>query len=193
MLKVININFGLTCITGWTTENYSGTTFRNGDPIPEVTGTTAWANLTTPAWCHYNNDPANDAIYGKLYNWYAINDPRGFAPDGYRVPTDQDWNNLINCLGGESIAGGKMKSTSALWDAPNTGATNESGFNGLPGGYRLNNGSFIGAELGGIWWGSTEDSSTNSFAYNLGYDYADIFTISQNKKRGFSIRLIKEN
>ena len=98
----------------------------------------AWATLTTGAYCYYNNDSATyAATYGKLYNWYAVNDPRGLAPAGWHVPSDAEWTELINCLGGEDVAGGKMKAVSALWYSPNTGATNSSGFTGLPGGYRF--------------------------------------------------------
>jgi uncharacterized protein (TIGR02145 family) len=93
--------------------------YRNGDVIPQVTDPTAWSSLTTGAWCYYNNDTANGTVYGKLYNWYAVNDPRGLSPQGWHVPTDAEWTNLTSCLGGESLAGGKMKATT-LWDSPNT-------------------------------------------------------------------------
>jgi uncharacterized protein (TIGR02145 family) len=193
LLKVIDTGFGVTCAGDWTKSNYDGSTFRNGDSIPQVTDPTAWAALTTPAWCHYNNDPANDAIYGKLYNWYAINDPRGFAPFGYRVPTDEDWTDLINCLGGESVAGGKMKSTSSLWNVPNTGATNESGFNALPGGYRDFDGSFSSIGNFGTWWSSTETNTNLAWYRYLLYNLGVVGRNSANKSYGFSIRLIKEN
>jgi uncharacterized protein (TIGR02145 family) len=193
LLKVIDTGFGVTCITGWTTENYAGTTFRNGDPIPEVTDPTAWAALTTPAWCYYDNDPDNGGIYGKLYNWYAINDPRGFAPFGYRVPNDTDWNNLINCLGGQDVAGGKMKSTSELWQSPNEGATNESGFSALPGGRRDFNGNFNFINNDAYYWSLSEVSDSDaSFFYIYSYS-AGIGSTSDLKKYGFSVRLIKEN
>jgi uncharacterized protein (TIGR02145 family) len=180
------------CAYGWTDGNYTGTTFRNGDIIPQVTDPTAWAGLTTPAWCYYNNDQANDAIYGKLYNWYAINDPRGFAPSGYRVPSDTDWTNLTTCLGGSSIAGGKMKSTSSLWQTPNTGATNESFFAGLPGGYRGLTGSFVSIGFEGFFWSSTQQSIDNAWSLILNYASNSSSRFDFKKTFGFSVRLIKE-
>ena len=189
LLKIIDTSYP--CAIGWTKTNYTGTTFRNGDIIPQVTDQTAWANLTTPAWCYYDNNSANDSIYGKLYNWYAVNDPRGFAPDGYRVPTDADWDVLVNCLGGESVAGGKMKSTS-LWNAPNTGATNESLFNGFPNGVRFNSGFFGFIGDYGEWWSSTESSTSNAFLRSLGTGSSAIERINFNKNYGLSVRLIKE-
>ena len=112
--------------------------YRNGDPIPKVTDPTAWVALTTGAYCYYNNDSATyAATYGKLYNWYAVNDPRGLAPAGWHIPSDAEWATIETCLGGASVAGGEMKETGTIhWQSPNTGATNSSGFTGLPGGYR---------------------------------------------------------
>jgi len=96
----------------WTTKNLDVATYRNGDAIPQVQDYTAWANLTTGAWCYYANNTANGTTYGKLYNWYAVNDPRGLAPKGYHIPTDKEWTMLTDYLGGESVANSKMKSTS---------------------------------------------------------------------------------
>jgi len=121
----------------WTLKNLDVSTYRNGDPIPQVQDNTAWANLSTGAWCYYLNNTANGTIYGKLYNWYAVNDPRGLAPNGYHIPTDAEWTTLTTYLGGSTLAGGKMKEAgSSHWLSPNTGATNSSGFKGLPGGFR---------------------------------------------------------
>ena len=190
LLKIINY---FSCAQKWTKQNYTGTRFRNGDEIPQVTGTTAWANLTTPAWCYYNNDPASEEIYGKLYNWYAINDPRGFAPDGYRMPSDSDWDSLVNCLGGASVAGGKLKSTGTqYWNEPNIGATNESRFNALPGGFRNSSGGFEFVRFTGSWWTSTEFSSNNALFVYIDHNFDDITKFNTSKKRGFSVRLIKE-
>ena len=125
------------CNQTWTKSNLNVSKYRNGDFIPQVTDPTAWANLTTGAWCYYNDDPANGAVYGKLYNWHAVNDPRGLAPQGWHIPSDIELTTLTNCLGGESIAGGQMKESGfAHWLSPNTDATNSSGFTGLPGGSR---------------------------------------------------------
>src|SRR5262249_47959916 len=149
---------------------------RNGDKIPQVKGKAAWESLTTGAWCWYNNDSATGAVYGKLYNWYAVNDPRGLAPAGWHVPSDAEWDTLATHLG--SNAGGKLKDTgtieagTGLWHAPNTGATNKTGFTGLPGGYRPNYGTgtfyYIGSY--GYWWSSTEYDTDNAFYRNLFFD-----------------------
>jgi uncharacterized protein (TIGR02145 family) len=180
----------------WTFQNYSGTTYRNGDPIPEVTDATAWAGLTTGAWCYFSNSSVNGRIYGKLYNWYAINDPRGFAPVGYRVPTDTDWSTLRDCLGGEPVAGGKMKTTGilqnndGLWDSPNTDATNSSRFNGLPGGFRNSDGGFSNNTISGYWWSSTESNTNNAWHYDIDFNFGILFRGGDSKVRGYSVRLM---
>jgi uncharacterized protein (TIGR02145 family) len=118
-------------------KNLNVSHYRNGDRIPQVKGPDKWAALTTGAWCWYNNDSANGAVYGKLYNWYAVNDPRGLAPEGWHIPSDAEWTTLTTFLGGEGVAGGKMKERGIThWIYPNTDATNSSGFTGLPGGVR---------------------------------------------------------
>src|SRR5436190_23369500 len=131
------------CDQVWMIKNLDVSTYRNGDPIPEVTDPSQWAGLTTGAWCYYENNSANGTIYGKLYNWYAVNDPRGLAPLGWHVPSDEELTTLTSCLGGVFVAGGTMKETGTThWLAPNTEATNSSGWTGLPGGYRNEFGSF---------------------------------------------------
>ncbi len=140
----------------WMEKNLDVTTYRNGDLIPYVTDPAVWAGLTTGAWCYYNNDPSNNGTYGKLYNWYAVNDPRGLAPVGWHVPTDAEFTTLTTYLGGESVAGGKMKVTgTTTWVTPNTGATNTSGWAGLPGGYRTNDGAFANVGYNGTWWSAS--------------------------------------
>ncbi|MBK8080215.1 MAG: fibrobacter succinogenes major paralogous domain-containing protein [Saprospiraceae bacterium] len=112
----------------WMSKNLDVAFYRNGDPIPQVTSPTAWAVLSTGAWCYYNNDPIQGNKYGKLYNWYAVNDPRGLAPQGWHIPSDAEWTTLEITLGGVSVAGGKMKEAGTLnWVSPNTGADNSSG------------------------------------------------------------------
>ena len=173
----------------WMEKNLEVTTYRNGDPIPYVTDATAWAALTTGAWCYYNNDPSN----GKLYNWYAVNDPRGLAPTGWHVPTDDEWTTLSNTLGGDAVAGGKMKvAGTTRWTTPNTGATNESGFAGLPGGARNNGGTFNSVGSGGYWWSSTEDGTASAWGRNLGYGSGTISRSSSLKKFGFSVRCLRD-
>jgi len=119
----------------WMVENLRTSKYRNGDSIINVTNNTSWSTLTSGAYCDYDNTPNNSIIYGKLYNWYAINDSRSIAPMGWHVPTDVEWTTLITYLGGESIAGGKLKETGIIhWETPNGDATNTSIFTGLPGG-----------------------------------------------------------
>ena len=180
----------------WTLKNLSVTTYRNGDTIPQVTDNTQWENLTTGAWCYYNNDPSTEATYGRLYNWYALNDPRGIAPVGYHVPSDSEWTVLTNYLGGESVAGGKMKQVGTTrWLAPNTGATNISGFTALPAGYRYLFGDqfgFIGQQA--IFWSSTADTNNpgDFFIRDLEYNLNSVSRYPVNKENGHSIRLIKD-
>ena len=188
----------------WSSTNLDVTTYRDGTPIPQVTDPTAWANLTTGAWCYYNNDPANGTIYGKLYNWYAVagiydaaslNDPslrKQLAPQGWHIPSDAEWTILTDFLGGESVAGGKMKETGTThWDSPNTGATNESGFTALPGGYRYNYSAFYSINFNSYWWSSTEYDSANSLLRNINYNYGYLGGGNHLKEFGFSVRCIK--
>jgi uncharacterized protein (TIGR02145 family) len=118
----------------WMKKNLNVSKYRNGDVIPQITDPTAWINATTGAWCYYENDTANGPIYGKLYNWYAVNDPRGLAPAGWHIPTDTEWSDLANYLGGENVAGKKLKddATTSTWDVTTNPANNQSGFTGLP-------------------------------------------------------------
>ena len=140
----------------WTKKNLNVSKYRNGDIIPEVKDPREWAKLTTGAWCYYNNDPKNGAIYGKLYNWYAYNDPRGLAPEGFHIPSKTEWELLFSYLGGEKDAAGKLKSTKPLWATPNKEATNISHFSALPGGCRYEGGTnlisfFEDIKKSGIW------------------------------------------
>ena len=176
-----------------TKKNLDVTTYCNGDPIPQVTDPSAWAGLTTGAWCYYNNDPANGAIYGKLYNWYAVNDSRGLAPSGWHVPSDAEWTTLGTLLGGDAVAGGKMKTTGTTrWINPNTSATNESGYAGLPGGYRSFKGSFSSVGFSGYWWSATEFNSPNAWYRYLYNDYGYLFRSSASKLSGFSVRCLRD-
>ena len=185
----------------WTKSNLNVSKYRDGTPIPQVTDLTAWASLTTGAWCYNNNTTANGTTYGKLYNWYAVagihdNDPntpnKTLAPTGSHMPSDAEWTTLTNYLGGESIAGGKMKSTgTTLWVSPNTGATNESGFTGLPGGERTNNGSFGPIGYSCILWSSSESSTSSSWVRILDSSTM-VSRINYLKAGGFSVRCIKD-
>jgi uncharacterized protein (TIGR02145 family) len=190
------------CDQVWTTKNLDVTTYRDGTEIPQATTDADWiakGNAGIGAWCYYANNSANGPIYGKLYNWYAVNDARGLAPTGYHVPTDAEWSTLTNtCLGGESVAGGKMKTTgtieagTGLWQDPNSGATNSSGFSGLPGGVRSSSGPFINVGNYGFWWSSSESNTTNVWARFMAYSSGNAFRLSVSKILGYSVRLIKD-
>jgi uncharacterized protein (TIGR02145 family) len=181
------------CCQSWMTKNLDVDTYRNGDPIQQVTDPTAWAALTTGAWCYYNNSAANGAIYGKLYNWYAVNDPRGLAPEGWHVPTDFEWKTLENCLGGASVAGGAMKETgSTHWTPPNTDASNISGFTGLPGGNRSALGGFNTVGNLGFWWSSTEGAATLAWCRRLNSSGGNIDLFNNTKISGLSVRCIRD-
>jgi uncharacterized protein (TIGR02145 family) len=181
----------------WMTKNLNVSRYRNGDPIPQVTNPTQWANLTTGAWCYYNNDPANGPIYGKLYNWYAVIDPRGLAPAGWHVPSDAEWTILTTFLGFTDVAGAKMKATgtleagTGLWKSPNASATNSSGFSALPGGTRSFIGLFSNVGFNGYWWSSSEYDNTNVWYGYLFYTNGSAYRNYAQKVNGFSVRCIK--
>ena len=178
-------------IQQWMKKNLDVVTYRNGDIIPQVTDPNAWAALTTGAWCYYNNDPANGAIYGKLYNWYAVNDARGLAPQGWHIPTDEEWSTLGAFLYGN--VGGKMKTTGTTrWTAPNTGATNESGFSGLPGGYRNDGGGFYYVGYYGYWWSSSEGVTSYAWSRYLYYNLGNADQDYYDKRSGFSVRCLRD-
>ncbi len=177
----------------WMTENLNVDTFRNGDPIPEVKTDEEWKKAGEngePAWCYYNNNPDNGDRYGKLYNWRAVNDSRGLAPVGWHVPSDKEWTVLTDYLGGEDVAGTKMKSKSG-WDEYNNG-TNESGFSGLPGGLRYGDGSFNDRGSYGKWWSSTEYRPYNAWYRYLHYYYGSVTRYPSGKGCGLSVRCIKD-
>lgn len=185
----------------WMTKNLDVATFRNGEPIPQAKTDEEWTKAgenQQPAWCYYDNDPANDAKYGKLYNWYAVTDSRGLAQVGYHVPTDAEWSILTEYLGGDVPAGTKMKSKSG-WNSVNTGnglksgnGTNTSGFSGLPGGLRYASGKFDDVGEFGNWWSSSESGPSNAWSRDLGYYRVDFFRSNLYKELGFSVRCVKD-
>jgi uncharacterized protein (TIGR02145 family) len=192
-LLAANLPGVMICNQIFTSENLSVTRYRNGDTIPKITGGLDWQNAGYGAWCWYNNDSANYWQYGRLYNWYAVNDPRGLAPQGWHVPTDDEWTTLGTCLGGASLAGGAMKETGYThWNSPNTGATNSSGFTGLPGGNRSSDGIFYSIGNNGRWWSASETSTPIALSRYLSYNAATLTQGSNYKSLGFSIRLIKD-
>lgn len=178
----------------WMTENLNTDVFRNGDPIPKAQSEAEWREAGAsgkPAWCYYNNDPGNGILYGKLYNWYAVNDPRGLAPEGWHLPSDEEWTKLTDYLGGQFQAGGKLKSTS-LWENPNEGATNESGFSGLPGGYCGSDGYFSLVGCVGYWWSSSEDNTDAARTRNLDCLAEDVSRHINLKSDGYSVRCLRD-
>jgi uncharacterized protein (TIGR02145 family) len=176
----------------WMQQNLAVTKYRNGDPIPTGLSNTTWQNTTSGAYAIYDNVAANNTTYGKLYNWYAVNDSRGLCPTGWHVPSDAEWTTLATSLGGSSVAGGKMKSTTG-WTSPNTGATNESGFTALPGGYRDLNGTYNDIGTSGYCWSSTENNSSNAWNRVLSYYSSGVTRyISVNKRNGFSVRCVRD-
>jgi uncharacterized protein (TIGR02145 family) len=175
----------------WMSENLRVTHYRNGDAIPNVTDNTAWAALTTGAYCWYDNNQGTNAKYGALYNWYAVDDSRGLCPAGWHEPTDAEWTTLTTYLGGESVAGGKMKSASALWGSPNTDATNSSGYKGLPGGHRVISGGFNSVGYYGVWWTSTEGGGDDAWYRYLHYSDPGVNRDYDYKESGFSVRCLR--
>ena len=180
----------------WLVEDLNTTTFQNGDAILHVTPNSEWPSSSVPRWCYYQNDMAYAASHGKLYNWAAVNDSRSIAPEGWHIPNDSDWQILANFLGGNQVAGGKMKS-SPLWDAPNLGATNSSGFNGLPGAGRYYDGVFVSTVYygqGGVWWSSSSNGNGIASSYSLHYDSNSLSSYSITPSTaGYSVRCIKNN
>ncbi len=178
----------------WMAQNLRTTRYQNEDTIPNITN--GWANLSSGAYCWYDNDNSYEQPYGKLYNWYAVNDSRGLCPEGWHVPSGDDlsseWKTLIDFLGGLSVAGGPMKEAgTAHWNSPNPGATNASGFTGLPGGYRNFGGTFSDLGNFGYWWSSTE-STANAWYCILRYLSEDALQSFFDKRVGYSVRCVKD-
>lgn len=179
----------------WMAENLKVTRYRNGHEIPHVTDNEDWIYREYPnegAYCAYANNQAYTSIYGLLYNWHAVDDPRGLAPAGWHIPSNEDWEILIQNLGGMKISGGLMKEAGTdYWKAPNTGATNESGFNARPGGRRLSNGNFSSITWRGFFWSSTQDIDGN-WNYQLRNNESVIYGGPYWNQDGYSVRCIKD-
>ncbi len=176
----------------WMAENLKTIHYRNGDAIPCVTNITECENLTTGAYCYYGNDPNNAITYGHLYNWYAVNDCRTIAPAGWHIPSDYEWQTLVDLIGGDEVAGGKMKETgTSHWNSPNTGATNKSGFSALPGGVRINSGYYgsMGEYAG--FWSSRECGSYYAWNRSLYYDRSEVGRERRNKNFFCSVRCVR--
>ena len=189
------VQIGTQC---WIQSNLKVSKYRNGDAIPTGLSAAVWRSTNSGAYAIYLNNNANDAIYGKLYNWYAVADNRGLCPTGWHVPTDAEWTTLTTYLGGEGVAGGKMKSVgTAYWNNSNVGATNESGFSGLPGGFR-NDGDtdYYNIGRGAFFWSATE-SSRDGFAWARDLFDGDVIVtkVGDNgvdKNMGLSVRCLRD-
>jgi uncharacterized protein (TIGR02145 family) len=182
----------------WTSKNLDVSTYRNGDTIRHATTPQEWKDAEDKkqaAWCYYEFDSKNGKTYGKLYNWYAVNDSRGLAPKGYHIPSDEEWTILTDKLGGEEIAGKKMKSKSGwakIINNKSVNGDNSSGFNGLPGGGCDDDGNFNGITGYGYFWSSSENYAGNIWYWRLCYGDAGVFRSPSNKYSGFSVRCLRD-
>lgn len=177
----------------WMAQNLQTTRFRNGDPIPLVPIDNEWENSAQGAWCFYNNERKFGKSYGNLYNWHAVSDSRGICPPGWHVPSDEEWQVLSDFLGGDKVAGDKMKETGTRhWAEPNNGATNISGFTALPAGGRDEFGQFIVDRYGCHWWSSTVTGSVDVRVRSIYFGYGSIMTDEYHPNSGFSVRCLKD-
>jgi uncharacterized protein (TIGR02145 family) len=206
--KTINFNF-VACRDGdfniypvvaigtqvWMAENLKTTKYNDGTTaIPDVTDNTAWAGLSSGAYCDYSNVPTYSVTYGRLYNWYAVasTNPKNVCPTGWHVATDAEWTTLETYLGGASVSGGKLKEKgTAHWSSPNS-ATNETGFTALPGGYRSQSGSFGLMGTNGYWWSSTEATPSSGYYRNMINSSGNLISVDYDKHAGFYVRCVKD-
>jgi uncharacterized protein (TIGR02145 family) len=178
----------------WMAENLRTTKYNDGTTIPGVTKASEWESLTDGAYCNIYNTKNTDTIatYGRLYNWYAVNTGK-LAPKGWHIPSNVEWAALATYLGGESVAGYKLKETGTThWKGTNTDATNETGFTALPGGYRDYDGAFSYFAYYGVWWSSTGDGSANAWDYFMSYVYDNLKSLGGHKTDGISVRCVKD-
>jgi uncharacterized protein (TIGR02145 family) len=195
---VVQINSQL-----WMAENLKTTSYNDGTAIPNKTIDENWAGAFTGTYCDYNNTPANSTTYGRLYNWMAVdnnaatkvasNGGKNVCPTSWHIPTGTEWTILTTFLGGESVAGSKLKETGTNhWASPNTGATNETGFTALPGGYRHEFGTYFDIGSGGYWWSSTDDYIAGAWFWYLGYYVNSVGSYHYNKHYGYSVRCVRD-
>jgi uncharacterized protein (TIGR02145 family) len=180
----------------WMHENLNVSRYRNGDPIRYAGSNKEWLDAGAKgegAWCYYNNDSVKSEKYGRLYNWFAVHDPRGLAPAGWHVPSDQEWMVLAKTLGGTNVAGGKMKSTElSIWVTPNVGADNSSYFSALPGGMRGIDGGFYFAGESAYYWSDSEYTPTVAWYSALNFHLTTLVRSGEQKIDGMSVRCIKD-
>lgn len=188
----------------WMTENLRSLHYANGDVIPYQPEDVAWTGLSTGAWVDYGADVGYDPIYGKLYNWYSVSDPRNVCPSGWHVPSDEDWMELEEVVGVPTVqlantgnrgasanAGSKLKSRE-LWQEQSSVVTDSVGFAALPGGTRWPNGMFSNAGVSGNWWSSTEQNTNNAWFRQLWMNNAGITRTNVPKRSGASIRCVED-
>src|SRR5574344_280575 len=175
----------------WMAENLKVTKYNDGIAIPNVTDNTAWSELTTGALCDYGNTTSNSETYGKLYNWHAVNTGK-LCPTGWHVPSDAEWTELTDYLGGTSVVDGKLKETGTThWASLNTGATNETGFTALPGGYRTYDGTFGNIGYYGYWWSATETNAYDAWYRYMDYGNSGVDRGTNYEEMGFSVRCVR--
>jgi uncharacterized protein (TIGR02145 family) len=180
----------------WLEANLKVTHYKNGAAIDKVKGSASWeecAENERGAYCDYRNNSANSVIYGRLYNFFAVNDPRGLCPEGWHVASDEEWLIMTAFVGGDSIAGGILKETGlAHWTSPNTDAVNSVGFTALPGGFRWFSGYFEEIRLGGVWWTSSCENDVDAYTRYIDYQASDCMKDLNNKRHGASVRCVKD-
>jgi len=172
----------------WMAENLNVSHYKNGDEIPQVQDPAEWNKLTTGAWCYYENKSENGSTYGKLYNWYAVNDPRGLAPEGWHIPTEIEWLNLISFL--KSEQGHKLKSDMGWFE--NGNGSNVVGFNAQPSGFRYSSGIFTLLGKSGYWWTASENNAQAAKANTISFKGNNVTQAMLNKSSGLSVRCIKD-
>ncbi len=177
----------------WMVENLKTTKYNDGTNIPLVTDLFEWRDLTTEAYCWYKNDAATyKTPYGAMYNWHAVNTGK-LCPTGWHVPTNDEWEILVDYLGDFALAGGKLKEIGTThWSGSNTGATNETGFTALPGGMRTEDGAFYANGGDGYWWTATEFSTSSGRGRGMGSDYSDVGYVYSYKESAFSVRCVRD-
>ena len=175
----------------WMAENLNVEHYRNGDPIPQVKESAKWKKLETGAWCYYNNDSTNCEKYAKLYNWYAVIDPRGLAPEDWHIASNDDWKKLNDYLGGYEVSGGKLKDKNS-WEISNTEVTNSSGFGAFAGGNRYGVGEYFDVGLKGSFWTSKSHDEYHADLYYLSYNNSFLLDAYFRKSMGLSVRCIKD-
>lgn len=176
----------------WLIENLKTTKYRNGDPIQHITDYQTWINATTGSYSMYSEDPQITNTHGLYYNGYAVDDPRNIAPTGWHVATKAEWETLINFLGGVDVAGGKLKEAgTAHWQAPNAGATNETGFSALPSGKTNGGVQSAGMGIESFFW-SSEQGSTKGYHFGQEYASSRVINGEAQKFASLSVRCIKD-